>query len=354
MAEPVVSIVIPHWLGDVLSTCLEAVYERSKGVDFEVIVADDQPYDDGSLGRARQQFPGIRTVKVGGGRGMGAGCNRGMEVAGGRYAMLLNNDVEVAEGWLPPLIDAAERDPRIAACQPKVLSLRDRARFDYGGAAGGMIDAFGYTFCLGRMFEKVERDRGQYDSPRDIFWSVGGAMLVRMSCLKRTGLMDEAFYMHNEEIDLCWRMHLAGYRVISVPQSTVYHYGGWSLEADSFRKAYCNHRNQLVMVLKNLSAERLIWTFPARAAFEIATVALGVLRGDWKHPVAALAGLLWVLTHPGDVLRRRCQAQSARTVSDAVASRTMYRGSIVYAHFLRRIRTAASLLGDPVHGESGW
>ena len=351
MPEPLVSIVIPHFLGDVLSTCLQAVYERTGDVAYEVIVADDQPHDDGSLGRARQQFPDIRIVKVGGGRGMGAGCNRGMEAAKGRYAMLLNNDVEVAEGWLPPLVEAAESDRRIAVCQPKVLSLRDRTRFDYGGAAGGMIDVLGYTFCLGRMFERVEQDAGQYDGPRNIFWAVGGAMLVRMSCLERTGLMDEAFYMHNEEIDLCWRMHLAGYRVVSVPRSTVYHYGGWSLQADSFRKAYCNHRNQLVMVLKNLSAERLIWAFPARAALEVATVALGALRGDWKHPVAALAGLLWVLTHPRNVLRRRRQAQRARAVSDRVVTRKMYRGAIVYAYFIRGIRTAASLLGDPGCGE---
>ncbi|MDP6779210.1 MAG: glycosyltransferase family 2 protein [Candidatus Latescibacteria bacterium] len=351
MAEPVVSIVIPHWLGDVLSTCLETVYERTRGVEFEVIVANDQPYDDGSLGRARERFPEIRIVKVGGGRGMGAGCNRGMEVAEGRYAMLLNNDVEVAEGWLPPLLDAAEGDRRIGVCQPKVLSLRDRTRFDYGGAAGGMIDTLGYTFCLGRMFEHVEQDHGQYDAHRDIFWAVGGAMLVRMSCLERTGLMDEAFYMHNEEIDLCWRMHLAGYRIVSVPRSTVYHYGGWSLEAESYKKAYCNHRNQLVMVLKNLSAERLIWAFPARAVFEMATVALGVLRGDWKHPVAALAGLLWVLTHPLEVLRRRREAQRSRAVPDAVISRQMYRGSIVYAYFIRGIRTASSLLRATRRGE---
>ncbi|MDA0747522.1 MAG: glycosyltransferase, partial [bacterium] len=129
--QPLVSIVIPHYLGDILSECLEFVYGRTEGIVFEVIVADDQPYDDGSLARAKQKFPDIRVVQTGGGKGMGVGCNRGLEVARGQYAVLLNNDVEVTENWLLPLVAAAEAYPDVAACQPKVRSLRERSRFDY-------------------------------------------------------------------------------------------------------------------------------------------------------------------------------------------------------------------------------
>ncbi len=341
--EPLVSVIVPHFLGDVLLKCLDFLYARTIGVSFEVIVADDRPYDDGSLQRAQARFPGIRVVGAGGGKGMGAGCNRGLEVARGEFAMLLNNDVEVAEDWLPPLVAAMKADPRIGVCQPKVRSLRQREKFDYGGAAGGMMDLLGYTFCLGRLFETVEVDRGQYDRSREIFWAVGGAMFLRIRCLRETGFMDEAFYMHMEEIDLCWRFHLAGFRVISVPESMVYHYGGWTLDVHGFRKAYLNHRNQLVMVLKNLSAQSLAWVFPTRVLMELATVLLGVAKRDWKRPAAALCGLCWVMFHPVSILRRRRDAQRVRTVTDAKIVGNLYRGVIGFRYFVTGVRKASDL-----------
>lgn len=344
---PLVSIIIPHYLGDIISECLTFIYARTEGIPFEVIVADDQPYDDGSLGRALEKFPGVRIVKTGGGhgkpsKGMGAGCNRGLAVARGTYAMLLNSDVEVAEGWLPPLIAALAADVSIGACQPKVRSLRQRHVFDYGGAAGGLMDVLGFTFCQGRLFETVEEDHGQYNRPRDIFWAIGGAMFLRMSCLPHTGMMDEAFVMHMEEIDLCWRFHLSGYRIVLVPDSVVYHYGGFSLKADSFKKAYLNHRNQLVMMLKNVSAGRLWWVFPVRLCFELSNV-LFLLKGNWKHPLAALCGIAWVLTHPLPIYRRRKDAQSRRRVAERDIVARMFRGSVVFGYFVRGVRTARAL-----------
>ena len=351
--DPLVSIIVPHYKGDILSTCLDWVYKRTCGAGFEVIVADDQPCDDGSLGRARSAFPGIRIVATGGGKGMGAGCNRGLEAARGEYAFLLNNDVEVDEGWLEPLLDAMQADPKLGACQPKVRSLRDRALFDYGGAAGGMIDRYGYTFCQGRLFDTVEEDRAQYHEPREIFWGMGGALFLRMACLERVGHMDEAYHMHMEEIDLCWRIRLAGYRISSVPASVVYHYGGWSLESDSFKKAYLNHRNQLVMILKNMSARRLAWVFPARVCLELATLLLGIVRGGWKHPVASLAALAWVATHAGEIRRRRRHAQVARVVGDSAIGQVIYPGSVAAQYFLRGVRTASDLPGYGALGKAG-
>jgi len=344
---PQVSIIIPHYLGDILSECLAFVYERTSESSFEMIVADDQPYDDGSLDRAREKFPEIRIVKTGGGngkptKGMGAGCNRGLEVACGQYALLLNSDVEVAEGWLPPLIAALEADTSIGACQPKVRSLRDRRMFDYGGAAGGLMDKWGFTFCQGRLFESVEEDHGQYDEPRDIFWAVGGAMFLRMACLEHTGMMDEAFVMHMEEIDLCWRFHLGGYRLVYVPESVVYHYGGFSLDADSYKKAAFNHRNQLVMLLKNLSFARLCYKFPVRVGLEFANLLL-LFKGNWKHPVAAIGAIFWVLLHPLQIFRRRRTAQGVRKVSDRDIDRLLFARSVIFCYFVRGIKTVREL-----------
>ena len=280
-------------------------------------------------------------------RGMGAGCNRGLEVARGQYAMLLNSDVEVTDNWLASLVAVAS-DEGVAVCQPKVRSMQTRSRFDYGGAAGGMIDVLGFTFCRGRMFDVVEEDHGQYDRSEDIFWAMGGAMLIKMSCLEKTGLMDEDFYMHMEEIDLCWRFHLAGLRVLSVPGSVVYHHGAFSLKADSFRKTYLNHRNQLVLILKNWSFLNLSWAFPARVLLLSATLFLPLIKGNWKHPLAAIAGLLWVFTHPLNIWLRRSEARRSLAVSDAEVLRKMYRGSIVYQHYVRGVRTVAQLWAGEV------
>ena len=345
--KPLVSVIIPHYLGDIISECLTFVYERTQGISFEVIVADDQPHDDGSLGRALEQFPDIVIVKTGGGngkptKGMGAGCNRGLEVARGKYAMLLNSDVEVAENWVQPLVAVMDADEEIGACQPKVRSLRERQRFDYGGAAGGLMDVLGFTFCQGRLFETVEDDEGQYDQGRDIFWGVGGALFLRMDCIEKTGMMDEAFVMYMEEIDLCWRFHLAGYRIRYEPKSVVFHYGSFTLGADSYKKAYFNHRNQLVMLLKNLSFSRLCWVFPTRVMLELANVLL-IFKGDWKHPLAALSGIAWVLTHPFTIWRRRSETQQKRRVSDTAIANRFYKKSIVVHYFLRGVRSVKDL-----------
>lgn len=349
MTEPDVSIIIPHYLGDILSDCLVTIYEHTDGPSFEVIVADDQPHDDGSIGRAVERWPDIRVVKTGGGngkptKGLAYGCNRGLEIARGRYAILLNNDVEVSEGWLQSLVVAADADPAIAAAQPKVRSMREKRRLDSEGAAGGMMDIYAYPFCLGRLFDTVEDDEGQYDQSRDIFWALGGAMFLRMDALETTGLLDEAFYMHMEEIDLCWRLHLSGYRIVSVPASVVYHWGGFSLTAESFQRLYLKHRNSLVMMIKNASAGSLLKRLPVRLMIEFLTGA-ALLKGDWKRAAAAWAGVLWVLTHPVNVLRRRTVSQKSRRVTDDVVGERMYRGSVVWAYYLAGKRSASEVIG---------
>ena len=163
---PTVSIIIPHYLGDILLDCLASIYDHKGDVSFEVIVADDQPHDDGSIGRVLDRWPGIQILKTGGSKGLAFGCNRGLEVAKGRFAILLNNDVEVSAGWLEALVTAADADDRIGACQPKVRSMREKEQLDSEGAAGGMMDIYAYPFCLGRVFDRVEMDEGQYDESR--------------------------------------------------------------------------------------------------------------------------------------------------------------------------------------------
>jgi len=341
---PTVSIIIPHYLGDILSDCLASIYDHKGDVPFEVIVADDQPHDDGSIGRALDRWPGIQILKTGGSKGLAFGCNRGLEVAKGRFAILLNNDVEVSAGWLEALVAAADADDRIGACQPKVRSMREKERLDSEGAAGGMMDIYAYPFCLGRVFDRVEMDEGQYDESREIFWALGGAMFLRMEAIQRVGQMDEAFYMHMEEIDLCWRLHLAGYRIISVPNSVVYHWGGFSLKAESFERLYLKHRNSFVMLLKNWSLLYLLKTVPVRIFLECLT-GLAILKGDWKRAAAGIAGAIWVLFHPLDIIRRRRSSQAVRTVGDDEIVRAMLGHSVVVSYFIKGRHTAVEVLG---------
>ena len=183
---------------------------------------------------------------------------------------------------------------------------------------------------------------GNTTIPAIFFGPWGGAMFLRMACLEQTGLMDEGFFMHMEEVDLCWRFHLAGYRLVYVPDSVLYHYNGFTLGADSYKKAYFNHRNQLVMLLKNFSLSRLLYKMPIRMGMELANVLL-LLKGNWKHPVAAIAGLLWVLLHPVNILRRRRETQRMRRVGDSEIERKLFRGSVVYRHFIRGSKTLRDL-----------
>ena len=332
---PTLTVVIPHYLGDVLSRAVASVRDHSPAGSVEVVVADDQPRDDGSISRARMELPSLRVVPVGGGRGFGAAVNAGLRAASCDLVFLLNNDAVVTAGWLEPLLRAAEAHPEAGAFQAKMLDLANPCRFDYSAAAGGLIDRFGYPFARGRLFDAIEEDHGQYDDEVEIFWAVGGGMLVRRSVVLGLGGFDEAFYMHMEEIDLCWRLHLAGWTVRSVPGSVVLHEGGHTLRAGSLKKTWLNHRNSLVLLVKNWAPSTLLLVFPVRCALEVVTIGYGILRRDWRHAAAAIMALGWLAIRWPSLLRRRAQAQSVRRVSDAAVMAQVFGGSVVYERFVR-------------------
>jgi len=166
--------------------------------------------------------------------------------------------VEVKEGWLAPLLGLMESEPDVAAVSPKILSYKEPEKFEYAGASGGFIDYLGYPFCRGRILGAIERDHGQYDDRREVFWASGACMAVRADVFKKTGGFDADFFAHMEEIDLCWRIHLAGYKVMVEPASRVYHLGGGTLPNNNPRKIYLNYRNNLAMLYKNLSRRSFI------------------------------------------------------------------------------------------------
>lgn len=218
--------------------------------DAEIIVADNGSTDD-SLAVLKKEFPSVKTIVLDKNYGFAEGYNRAIRQVDSEYVVLLNSDVEVTEGWLNPLLAFLKAHPKVAAVQPKVRSWLRRNCFEHAGAAGGYLSKLYFPYCRGRVLWHVEEDKGQYDSIAEVDWTSGACMVVRRAVYEDCGGLDEAFFAHMEEIDLCWRMRNKGWKLYCLPQSVVYHLGGGALSYDSPRKTYLNHRNNLLMIYKN-------------------------------------------------------------------------------------------------------
>ena len=257
------AVVILNWNGrKYLEQFLLPLIQYSNG-EAEIIVADNASNDD-SITFLEMNFPSIRIIRNPSNEGFARGYNLALKQVEADYYILLNSDIEVTPDWIHPVIGMMEKDPSIAACQPKIRSYIDRSKFEYAGAAGGFIDKYGYPFCRGRMFQSLEEDLGQYDDAIEIFWATGACMFVRADLFHQTGGLDEDFFAHMEEIDLCWRLKNLGYKIMYCPQSVVYHIGGGTLPKISWRKTYYNFRNNFFLLYKNLPDNLVIEVFAKR------------------------------------------------------------------------------------------
>ena len=278
-----IAVIILNWNGeDLLRKFLPSVCAHTNANIADVIVVDNGS-DDNSVEVLKQEFPQVKTLLFPQNYGFAAGYNKALEMLDYKYAVLLNSDVETTPHWLEPLLEFAEGNLDVAACQPKIKSLRKREEFEYAGAAGGFIDRYGYPFCRGRIFNTLETDRGQYDDICDIFWASGAALFVRSEIYKKVGGLDPSFFAHMEEIDLCWRLKNGGYTLKVVPSSVVYHLGGGSLPMNHPRKLFLNYRNNLLMLHKNLCAKQRKKIFFARVLLDTMAGGLFLLKGQWSN-----------------------------------------------------------------------
>jgi len=251
-AVKAVAVIILNWNGrELLRRFLPSVVENTDARISRVIVADNGSTDD-SLAVLEKEFPSVEVLRLDRNYGFAEGYNRAVEAIDCRYAVLLNSDAAVSPGWDTELFNYMETHADVGACQPKLMSYNDPTSFEYAGAAGGYLDKNGYPYCRGRIFSVCEKDEGQYDNVVDIHWASGAALMVRREVYLSCGGLDPKFFAHMEEIDLCWRIRLAGWRIVAVPTSTVYHLGGGSLPAENPKKTYLNFRNNLLMLHKNL------------------------------------------------------------------------------------------------------
>lgn len=261
--RPQVAVIILNWNGEkLLREFLPEVIATTDPAIAKIIVADNGSAD-GSRELLETEFPDVDRLYFDTNYGFAGGYNKAIEMTGYRYTVLLNSDVATSAGWINVLYDFMESHPDVGACQPKLLSYNDTQRFEYAGAAGGFLDRNGYPFCRGRIFDTCETDEGQYDANMEVFWASGACLMVRSELYRAVGGLDTAFFAHMEEIDLCWRIMLAGYKVMAVCDTAVFHLGGGSLPDSNPRKTYLNFRNNLLMLYKNLPdgirTRKLIW-----------------------------------------------------------------------------------------------
>ena len=261
------AVVILNWNGKkMLERFLPSVTAHTQG-DAEVIIADNGSTDD-SISFLQEHYPQLRIIKLDKNYGFAGGYNLALKQVKADYYVLLNDDVEVTENWIEPVIAQMQQHPDTAICQPKLLMYDQRDTFEYAGGAGGFLDKYGYPFCRGRMFTSLEQDNSQYNTPSEIFWASGAAMFVRADVWHKLGGLDNDFFAHMEEIDFCWRAKNAGYRVEYCPQSTVYHVGGGTLPKSNPRKTYLNFRNNMALLYKNLPKHRLAWVMCLRIVLD--------------------------------------------------------------------------------------
>lgn len=282
---------------------------------YEIILADNDS-TDGSKKWVREHYPDIKIAKLDKNYGYCGGNNRAVPHADGDILLFLNNDVRVEPDWLHGLAKCFLKDKSIGAVQPKMLSDKEPEYFEYAGAAGGYLDRFGYPFCRGRIFDTVEKDQGQYDNETDILWASGAALAVRKDLFNQLGGFDEDFEFHMEEIDLCWQLWNAGYKVRFCPHSTVYHLGGGSMAMGSPRKIYYNYRNNLRMLWKNCSSDSLPLRFPGRYLLDIVAAFRSLFSGEWEEFKAIVQAHLdfWKTFH--NTQQKRAKLQNRRATEN--------------------------------------
>ncbi|MGO4773190.1 glycosyltransferase family 2 protein [Flavobacterium sp. W22_SRS_FK3] len=281
-----IAVVILNWNGiKLLEQFLPSVIQFSQ--DATIYVADNASTDD-SVNFVQQNFPTVKIIKNTGNHGFAKGYNDALKGVNTEIYALINSDIEVTENWLKPIIENFESEKNTGIIQPKILNFKNKEYFEYAGAAGGFIDKYGYPFCRGRIFDTIEKDKGQYDDNCEIFWASGACFFIRKEIYDELEGFDESFFAHQEEIDLCWRALNDGHTIKYNSQSVVYHVGGATLQQGNPKKTYLNFRNSLLMMVKNLPKKGLFFIIFFRMILDGIAAIRFCIQGKWKHTFAVL------------------------------------------------------------------
>ncbi len=333
------AVVILNYNGrDFLMQFLPSVIAHSG--DAKIIVADNGSTDD-SLIHIENNFPTVSIIRIPANLGFCGGYNYALKIVQANYYVLLNSDVEVTANWITPVIDLFRTNPTVAAVQPKILSFHEKDKFEYAGAAGGYIDHLGYPFCRGRIFNNIEKDLGQYNDMREIFWATGACLFIRSEIFHRWSGLDEDFFAHMEEIDLCWSIKRAGLQVFYQPASVVYHVGGGTLPASNPRKTYLNFRNALTLLVKHMPDASLKWKLPLRIFLDWVAAGLFLTRGLPADALAiGKAHINFLRNLKRDFAKRRILRSQ---IGNYTVTQT-YSGVLIVDHFIKRKKTFKEIM----------
>ncbi len=334
---PKVSVVILNWNGkNFLEKFLPSVIASTYN-NLQIIIADNAS-TDGSVSFVKDKYPQIEIIVNTTNEGFAKGYNTALKQISSEYYVLLNTDVEVTPMWIEPIIALMEARKDMAACQPKILSYNNKKQFEYAGASGGWIDQFGYPFGRGRIFDLCELDQGQYDAIEPVFWASGAAMFIRSSAFHAVSGFDVNFFAHQEEIDLCWRLQLAGYKIYVQPASIIYHVGGGTLPMGDKRKVYLNFRNNLVMLTKNLPLQERLWKILFRVGLDSIAAWKGLLSGSGITFIAIAKAHLhywrWMF------FTQYKRAHPPMSTSKLIG---VYKGLIIWDYFIKRRKTFSEI-----------
>ena len=334
-----VAIVILSWNGSqMLRSFLPSVLKYTEE-EAAVYVADNGS-EDNTLEVLATSFPSVKVIPLDKNYGFAEGYNRALQEVKADYVVLLNSDVEVKDRWLTPLVAFMDAHPEVAACQPKIKSWREPKNFEYAGAAGGFVDCYGYPFCRGRIFNSVEEDHGQYDTPMKVFWATGACLFIRLQDYREAGGLDARFFAHMEEIDLCWRLNARGREVWCIPESTVYHVGAATLKRENPHKTFLNFRNNLLMLYKNLPDNELHRVMHWRTFLDYSAVLSFVLKGQLANAQAVFqARKAYHRLRPGFFISRNLN-MLARVEHPA---QTCWMKCLLWAYYVQKKHTFAKL-----------
>lgn len=337
---PEVAIVILNWNGlHFLQKFLPILLQYTDLQIADIYVADNASTDQ-SLPYIKTNHPQIKIIQLDRNYGFAEGYNRALAKLDHPYFVLLNSDVEVSRNWLEPMLSTLKQECSIAVCMPKIRSYDRKQYFEHAGAAGGFIDKFGYPFCRGRIFNIVEEDQGQYDTTTEIFWASGACFLIRSELYKQAGGLDEFFFAHMEEIDLCWRLKNMGYKIYFCYNSVIYHVGGGTLPKINHKKTYLNFRNNFMLLSKNLPARKYLRTILLRILLDVISTFYFLIKLNPGESMAVLKAHYSILMNLGYIIRAR--KKTIIPDQDFVHNQ-IYPHSIVFRFFLRRQRKFSEL-----------
>ena len=321
------AIVILNWNGKkLLAEFLPSVIKNS--AHLATIYVADNASTDTSVAFVQAEFPQVKIIQNASNGGYAKGYNDALQYLDEELLILMNSDIKTTSGWLEPMIKAFETDSNLGAAQPKLLDLKKKTHFEYAGAAGGFLDSLGYPFCRGRIFDTCEEDTGQYNDSLEIFWATGACLAVRKSVFWQAGALDEDFFAHQEEIDLCWRIKNLGYSIQYIGESMVYHLGGATLEQMNPKKTFLNFRNNLMLLLKNVAGFKVYPILFARMCLDGIAAFKFLTEGKPKHFTAVLKAHFNFYAQIPKLLNKR-----ARTSGNQPYAKVK---SIVWEYFIRK------------------